>query len=1107
MGSDEAISGILKTKLYAPRIPNIISRERLLRELDATWTAKLTTIVAGAGYGKSTLAAAFLADQQVPSVWYQLEDTDRDLSEFISYLVAGIRMQESGFGDETLARMQSAEVVEAMSKIILSTLISEIDTRIKEDFFIVLDDFQHVNESTQVTGALDFVLGHIPPNLHMIVLSRVKPDLDLSPLAAHRQLVEIREADMSLSPQETRKLFGEVLGMPLKDQDARTLCEYTEGWITGLVLFWLAARDRGKDFLEEALPDLKVPPARVVEYLSGAVFESQSEQVRDFTAKTSLLARMNPEFCDQLLGIKESGMILQQLADSRMFTIPLDDRGDWYRYHHLFQAFLKERLNESNSMQEIDGLNLKAAALWEEYGELEQSLHHYLEAGEHEKAAGVLEGIVPDLRKASRITFLLGVLEQLPQETLEKHPWLLYHLAEISYLHGDYKRAVEEYKRAASLFEQSGDIGAQARALIWLSSSQYQRASPDEYRDTQAKLQEITPVGSPQWYELAATLSSRAFMEGSYDLADRFLTEALEHAHEVENEISRATLLYFCGLACYAKGDTVRACEVLYQAVELAERIDLTMNLMQSYAVLCGCLAMSGEFEEDLQYAEKGLALAQQLGHDTPLTFLLHVCRASALACMGDTEAGWREIEAASSMSGKYGAGLEVQKAEIDMGYHYMMYGDSARALRHFGIAQRLCRELNYPISIGYIRLGELWASHGEAGIEAAIEEAETIRQQFQQNTSDELVVLANLILAFLKLNAGRGEEARNTIQAALELTEGGRGLGCWRIVWGEKKTSGMLLPLITETFSRGEHLEVLGKIYRYLGSGSLPYLNKLAKSKKPQVRKRADELAASIARESAEPLIVRMLGTFEVTRGEEGIPAKDWRSKKALSVFKYLASQKERYLIPRDVLMDLLWPDSTPEAASKNLGMALSSLRKTLEPDTARGESSYLVVSGDSLRLELGKGGWIDYKLFSKRIKEAGDARMLKDDNLYLEKLKEAEELYRGDFLAEDLYEDWCAPERERLRNQYLSLLLDISDEYLRRDNAYAALHNIVKAIQADPSREDLCRRQMEVCSRMGDRAGVERAFKRLSGYLKEEFDVDPSPETAELYHSLRGD
>lgn len=100
---------ILRTKLYPPRLPKIVARDRLLKELEEARHAKLTAIVAGAGYGKSTLAAEFLQPLNRPFVWYQLEDTDCDLSEFITYLVAGLRNIQPDFGEKTLAQMEMAK--------------------------------------------------------------------------------------------------------------------------------------------------------------------------------------------------------------------------------------------------------------------------------------------------------------------------------------------------------------------------------------------------------------------------------------------------------------------------------------------------------------------------------------------------------------------------------------------------------------------------------------------------------------------------------------------------------------------------------------------------------------------------------------------------------------------------------------------------------------------------------------------------------------------------------------------------------------------------------------------------------------------------------------
>ncbi|MBN2027535.1 MAG: hypothetical protein JW854_12315 [Actinobacteria bacterium] len=108
----------------------------------------------------------------------------------------------------------------------------------------------------------------------------------------------------------------------------------------------------------------------------------------------------------------------------------------------------------------------------------------------------------------------------------------------------------------------------------------------------------------------------------------------------------------------------------------------------------------------------------------------------------------------------------------------------------------------------------------------------------------------------------------------------------------------------------------MLSRAFAYAGPSSLPALGKLSRSKNPKVRGRAREVAEKIKRETAEPLSITMLGTFEVARGGKTITSGDWRSKKALAVMKYLAAQEEKRLAPREVLMELLWPESTPEAA-----------------------------------------------------------------------------------------------------------------------------------------------------------------------------------------------
>ena len=1107
MSAGDAVAAILKTKLYPPRLPAIVARDGLLRALDATRTARLTTMVAGAGYGKSTLAAAFLAAQKAPSVWYQLEETDQDLSAFIAYLVAGIGKEYGGFGERTLRSLQFAENVTKESRAILSTLISEMEEQIKEEYFIVLDDFHHVNDSSPITEALECILEHLPPNIHFIVLSRSRPNLDLSELAARRELVEITEEDLCFSHDEAGMLFADVFNRPLSSEHLEALSQLTEGWVSGLVLFHLAFKGKGEDEMEEAMRGFEDAPARLSEYLSRVVYANQTDTVKEFLVKTSVLTRMNPAFCDEMLGIDDSGSILTYLTHERLFTIPLDGRGEWYRYHHLLRTFLLETLSERLSPEEKGELNRRAATLWEKRGEVEQALQHYVEAGDHDRAAGILEVITPGLFTEQRLTVADRHMNLLPEETLNEHPMLVFFLARISDFAGDYEKAIEGYRRAALLFEEAGEVERQALALLNIARLMTTLGGrAEESWELMEKVREMASAGSPNWCEASAFVSLMAMQGGSPELAHQFWAEAMAHADEVADEAVRARTLYFCAWMPYLRGDHTQTCEIMTKACRLCEIIDEKFGLAYYYQFLSMALCKLGRFAEALQYAEKGLAACANLAQETVFTLLNRSAKAYALVFMGDREAALKEVAGACFSPGEYGAGSLTLFLESTVAEVYMLCGDRSNAREHYAAAERIAGEMKYPGVEMLAGLIMTWLSREELGLEAAREEVKATAESLRSTGAGLLTVPAQLLLALLELASGRKKEASEALE---EVSAAEGGLIAWKGFWlgmvnGEEPAE-TLLPLVGEMFARGEHLDYWSCAFEVMGADSLPYLQGPEKSGDPGVGEKARELAEAISREAARPLRISMLGPFEVMRGEERIAEGEWKSKKALAVLKHMAANREKRLVPREVLMELLWPDSDPERSSKNLNMALTSLRKTLEPAAPRGKSAYIISSGESLYLEVGGGGWVDAELYRNKISEAKEAKAAGNHDLCLEALHEAEGLYRGDFLEEDLYEDWCRSERDRLKEEYLELLQDISNEYLGRCKHSEALRYVEKAIAADPGREGLSRNLMEICSKMGDRAGVERAFKRCSEYLRENFDVSPSRETEELYHSLR--
>lgn len=1087
---------ILKTKLYPPRLPEIVSRERLLKELDKARAVKLATIVAGAGYGKSSLAAEFLRRLDCPFVWYHLEDTDSDLSKFLSYLLAGIGGVYKDFGQKTTTHMASVTNISEQSRAVLSTFITELDELIGEELFIVLDDFHAVNDSAAITEALDFLLGHMLPNLHLIFLSRSTLNLPLSRLRARRELLELREADLCFTLEETGRLFDDVFNMRLKEEDVLVLAELTEGWITGLVLFYLALKTKAGEDVSAAIRELGASPFDAMDYLSKSILDNQPEAVRKFVTRTSLLSRMSPRLCNELLGIKDAGDLLFYLVRERLFTTPLDEQGEWFRYHNMLKAFLLEKLREELSPGEIADLHLRAAAQWEGNGEREQALFHYMEAQSYEEAACVLEDVMHELMQANRISFLYRELFRLPEGVLNRHPILMLNGAQIAARFGDYGLVLAAALSAARGFEESGEREEQALSLLRLAGAFFGVGTVDETREMLSKAREIMSPDSTYMCELLAVEGVVMATTGQDGDIDRLLQESLAlAARQQETELgSRA--LGFSGIAFFLRGRLKRAVEVLSNANRHIEKTGLTATHPFTFALLSRAYAYLDKPEEARKTAEKGVALGEE--HSLPpMVFFNLASRAGAWASLGERKKALEDAAIAASMCSQYSDIAQVAFAEWFLGEVYGSLGENAIALEHFKRGERMVArygDSRYIASVNMIAL-----SVEELGFEKATDKIRGILEASRGSRTGMARSHAYSLLLSLHLTAGKTDAAAGVLDDYVAA------FGDDIILLNLLTDTDSLLDFFTGLFTQERHLGLAERVFSIGGARAVPHLRKLEKGGSAAVRTMAAALLESMAGEVVEPLVVKLLGPLEVSCGGRALTTADWKSKKACTAFKYLAVNRHKGFLPRDILMELLWPGNPVEAAQKSLNAALTTLRKTLEPEAGRGESSYLIVRGDSLLLELGNGGWIDLESFRKSLSQAAKAREMGDFDLYFRGLREAADIYRGEFCAEDLYEDWCQGERESLKREYVDLLKELATEYLRRGESAEALAQLKAAVAKDPGREDLYRKQMTFCSQAGNRAGIEEAFRQCSSYLKENYEVSPSPQTIDLYQRLR--
>src|SRR4051794_39100520 len=291
---------LLATKLHvpAPR-SSLVSRPRLLDRLAPL--RALTLVSAPAGCGKTTLLAEWTADKgqserDVRVAWLSLDDADNDTSRFLTYVASALQTVDADIGAESLSLLADAPALPV--DVVLTALINDTAAA-HARIVLVLDDY-HVIDARSVHQAVEFLLDHLPPQLHLAIASRSDPPLPLARLRSRGELTELRAADLRFTPGEAVDFLNGAMGLGLSMDHVESLDTRTEGWIAGLQLAALSLRQH--EDVDGFISTFTGSHRFVVDYLVEEVLQHQPEDVRGFLQRTAFLDRLTGPLCDAVTG-------------------------------------------------------------------------------------------------------------------------------------------------------------------------------------------------------------------------------------------------------------------------------------------------------------------------------------------------------------------------------------------------------------------------------------------------------------------------------------------------------------------------------------------------------------------------------------------------------------------------------------------------------------------------------------------------------------------------------------------------------------------------------------------------------------------------------------
>jgi LuxR family maltose regulon positive regulatory protein len=645
---------LLETKLHVPRRRSeLVSRPRLSERLHRGLGAKLMLVSAPAGFGKTTLLAEWLAPS-LESAWLSLDHNDNDPATFWTYVIAALRTVSPEIGATTLALLQEGQP--APVRLLLTPLINDLGAG-TTDLVLVLDDY-HVIDSAEVQEGIGFLLEHLPPRLHLAIVSRADPGLPLAGLRARGELVEVRAADLRFTADEAAAYLNGSMGLELSAEDVSALEGRTEGWIAALQLAALSMEGRAdaSGFIAGFAGDDRY----VVDYLVEEVLKRQPGHVQDFLMQTSILDRMNGALCDALTGGDDGRATLEDLDKRNLFLVPLDDRRQWYRYHHLFADVLQARLLDEKPGR-VAELHRLASAWHAANGDAAQAIRHAMAGEDFDGAADLVEVEMPAMRRDRREVTLRAWLERLPSEVIRVRPALCNALAGTRLSTGTMDGVDALLQDAQRWLDEPAD------GMVVVDHEQFRRLPA----------------------EVAVHRAGLALATGDVDGAVAFASRALEIAVD-EDHLSRGAASALRGLAAWGSGDLETAeaayaeCLVHFEPIgHIGDFFGCSIAHADMRLTLGRLRAAADTFETALRLASR------QEGAVVRGTADMHVGRASLHYELDDLAAARRELARSLELGEhtalpqnayRYRVGLaEVAAAEGDLDAAVDLLDDAAR--------------------------------------------------------------------------------------------------------------------------------------------------------------------------------------------------------------------------------------------------------------------------------------------------------------------------------------------------------------------------------------------------------------------------------------------